>query len=185
MKKFVAALISVVAFSQVVTAAPYYTGVGCNAEGTKCTFGKPSKRVLNWTKQGTVSELGNKCEKFLANIEGRKNIIAQNRPVVLDYRNFTYSWAKKIDQNGQAEIICQVEIHSELENVKIVSETYKKLNWVCDTKDQPGICAHLKSECEALRDQALQDSTVLDATIYKGGSLAQGEICYVATAKFK
>lgn len=185
MKKIISALISVVAFSQVVTAAPYYTGVGCNAEGTKCTFGKPSKRVLDWTKQGTIAELGSKCEKFLAHIEARKNVIAQNRPVVLNYKNFTYRWSNKIDASGQAEIVCRIELHSELEDVKIISETYKKLNWVCETKDQPGICAHLRSECEALRDETLQDSTVLDATIYKGGSLAQGEICYVVTAKFK
>lgn len=185
MKNILAALVSVIAFSQVVTAAPYYSGIGCNAEGTKCAFGKPSKRVLSWSKQGSVTELGNKCEKFLSNIEARKNVIAQNQNVVLAYKNFTYSWSNKIDSNGQAQIICQVELHSELENVKIVSETYKKLNWVCETKEQPGICAHLRSECEALRDQALTDNAVLDATIYSGGSLAQGDICYVATAKFK
>lgn len=185
MKKIVTALISLMAFSQVVSAAPYYTGVGCNAEGTTCTFGKPSKRVLNWTKQGTITELGNKCEKFLANIEARKSVIAQQQQVVLGYKNFTYSWSKKIDANGQAQIICHVELHSELENVKIISETYKKFNWVCETKDQPGICAHLRSECEAARDQALQNPEVLDATIYNGGSLAQGDICYVATAIFK
>lgn len=185
MKTLLAAFISLVTFSQVVSAAPYYTGVGCNAEGRNCVFGKPSKRVLNWSKQGTIAELGSKCEKFLANIEARKNIIAQNQAVVLAYKNFTYSWSKKIDAQGQAQIICQVELHSELENVKIVSETYKKMNWVCDSKEQPGICAHLRSECEAVREQALQDSTVLDATIYNGGSLAQGDICYIATAKFK
>jgi hypothetical protein len=185
MKKLIAIAISLMTFSQVVSAAPYYTGVGCNAEGTKCTFGKPSKRVLNWKKQGTIAELGKKCEKFLENIEARKNVIAQHRPAVLEYRNFHYSWSKKIDAEGQAQIICEVELHSELENVKIVSETYQKFYYVCENAEQAGICKHLRSECEAVRDQALRDPSVLDATVYNGSSLAQGDICYIATAKFK
>ncbi len=185
MKKFMAVVLGLIAFSQSTFAAPYYTGIGCNAEGTACTFGKPSKRVLNWSKKGTIAELGAKCEKFLENIETRKNVIAQNQPVVLQYKNFHSSWSSESEPTGQAKIICKVEIHSELENVKIISKTYKSMNWVCDNEQQAGICKHYMRECEAARDQALQDSRVLDATIYLGSSLAQGQICYVAAATFK
>ncbi|WP_374078217.1 hypothetical protein [Bdellovibrio bacteriovorus] len=185
MKKTLAALFSLLALSSVAQAAPYYTGVGCNEEGTRCTFGKPSKRVLNWSKKGTVQELGERCEKFLGNIEARKKEIAKNQKVELKYKNFTYSWSRDLQENGQAKIICRVEIHSELPDVKIESKIEKKFFWVCDNKDSAGICAHYMSECEAARDEALRDPEVLDSTIYFGGSLLQGQICEIVTAKFK
>ncbi|MEK2644497.1 hypothetical protein [Bdellovibrio sp. BCCA] len=185
MKKTLAALFSLLALSSVASAAPYYTGVGCNEEGTRCTFGKPSGRVLNWSKKGTVQELGERCEKFINNIEARKNEIAKSQRVELKYKNFTYGYSQDIQEDGRAKIICSVELHSEVPEVKFDSRIVKKFFWVCESKDSAGICAHYVSECEAARDEALQDKNVLDATIYRGASLLQGSICEVVTVKFK
>lgn len=185
MKKTLAALLCVLALGNVAQAAPYYTGVGCNEEGTRCTFGKPSGRVLNWSKKGTVAELGERCEKFINHIEARKNEIAKSKKVELKYKNFTYSWSRDIQADGRAKIICNVELHSELADVKFDSRIAKKFYWVCENKDSAGVCAHYMSECEAAREEALRDGEVLDATIYLGASLLQGQICEVATVKFK
>lgn len=185
MKKTLAALFSLLALSSVAQAAPYYTGVGCNEEGTRCTFGKPSKRVLNWSKKGTVQELGERCEKFINTIEARKNEIAKSKKVELKYKNFTYSWSNDIQEDGRAKIVCRVELHSELPDVQFDSKIVKKFFWVCENKDSAGICAHYEDECQAARNEALRDTEVLDATIYRGASLLQGEICEIVTVKFK
>lgn len=182
MKKL-AAVLSLLLLANVAHSAPYYTGVGCNEEGTRCTFGTPSKRVLNWSRKGTTKELGEKCEKFLQNIEDRKNEIAKSKNVVLKYKNFTYSWSRDLEENGQAKIVCNVEIHSELADVKVVPQTSKEFFWVCENEQSAGICRHYMSECEQARQEALKGVNVLDATIYMGGSLLQGVICTVATAK--
>ncbi|WII72144.1 hypothetical protein QJS83_16905 [Bdellovibrio sp. 22V] len=185
MKKTLAALFSLMMLGNIAQAAPYYTGVGCNEDGTRCTFGKPSGRVLNWSKKGTVQELGERCEKFINNIESRKNEIAKSQKVDLKYKNFTYSWSSEIEANGQAKIICRVELHSEIPTVKFDSKIVKKFFWVCENKDSAGICAHYFNECEAARDEALRSSDVLDATIYTGASLLQGQLCEIVTVKFK
>lgn len=185
MNKMLSLLFALLVVSPGALAAPYYTGLGCNEEGTRCTFGTPSGRVLNWSKKGTIEELGPRCEHFINNIEARKNIIAQSQDVELQYRNFTYGYSTELDKNGHAKIVCNVELHSELKDVKIEGRLVKSLNWVCSSKKSGGPCAHYLKECESLRDQALRDSSVLDATIYFGGSLLQGNTCDVVTAKFK
>lgn len=184
MKKTLAVLFLLVA-GNIAQAAPYYTGVGCNEEGTRCTFGKPSGRVLNWSKKGTVQELGERCEKFIANIDARKNEIAKSQRVELKYKNFTYRWTNDVQEDGRAKIVCSVELHSELADVKFDSKIVKKFYWVCENKDQGGVCAHYFDECETARDEALRDSSVLDATIYRGASLLQGSICEIVTVKLK
>lgn len=185
MKRTLAALFSLMVMGQIAQAAPYYTGIGCNEEGTKCIAGKPSGRVLKWSKKGTTQELGERCEKFLDNIEARKKVIAKSRKVELKYKEFHYSWSSELQANGQAKIICSVEIHSEVPDVKIKAKIEQKMFWVCDNKESVGICKHYMSECEAARDQLLRDPSVLDATIYKGASLLQGELCEIAAARFK
>lgn len=186
MKKSLTALVALFLLSSIGHAAPYYTGVGCNEEGTSCTFGKPSKRVLQWSRQGTVEEMGPRCEKFFANIDARQRVIGTQRNIELKYKNFNYSWiAGQVDENGQAKIRCHIELHSEIADVKIVGEKVKSLFWVCPDQGAVGICKNYESDCEAIRQQALKDPTVLDATIYRGGSLLQGNICDVVAAKFK
>ncbi|XGC79385.1 hypothetical protein ACES2L_08590 [Bdellovibrio bacteriovorus] len=184
MKMTSAILLALVVFSNIAQAAPRYTGIGCNDDGTKCIAGKPSKRVLKWSKKGTVDELGQKCEKFLANIEARKNVIAKNRNVQLKYENFVYSWSRDLEANGQAKIICEVELHSET-NVKFESKIVKKFYWVCENEDSAGICKNYFSDCEKARDQQLKDPSVLDATIYTGATILQGPLCEIATVRFK
>lgn len=185
MRKMMGLVLCWLMVSGVSQAAPYYTGVGCDEQGLNCTFGKPSGRVLNWSKKGTVAELGERCEKFITAIENRKNEIAKSRKIDLKYKNFTYSWSNDIQADGRAKIICRVELHSELPDVKLESKTVKNLFWVCENENSGGICRHYMKECEALRDQALNDKDVIDSTIYMGGSLLQGTICTVATAKVK
>ncbi|KHD88446.1 MAG: hypothetical protein OM95_09625 [Bdellovibrio sp. ArHS] len=184
MKKTLAVLFLLMA-GNMAQAAPYYAGVGCNEEGTRCTFGKPSGRVLNWSKKGTIQELGERCEKFINNIEARKNEISKSQKVELKYKNFTYSWSNEIQEDGRAKIVCAVELHSELPEVKFETKSVKRFFWVCENKDSAGVCAHYFDECEAVRDEALRDGSVLDATIYRGGSLLQGNICDIVTVKFK
>lgn len=166
-------------------AAPYYTGVGCNEEGTRCTFGRPSGRVINWSKKGTVEDMGERCEKFIANIESHKNEIAKHRKLDIKYKNFTYYRSNEIESNGRAKIVCGIEIHSELPEVKLESRIYKNFYWVCQNESSNGICHHTMSECEAARAEAEKGADVLDATIYMDGSLLQGVICTVTTAKVK
>lgn len=186
MKKTLWTFLGLLMASASVQAAPYYVGPGCNAEGTKCLFGKPSGRVMKWSKKGTIDELGARCEKFLSNIENRKNEIAKTHNVVLKYKDPVAYWSRDVDENnGQAKIVCSVELHSELPNVKLDGKIIKKLFWVCENEDTPGVCAHYERECEAARDEALKDKEVLDATIYRGASLVQGSICEITTVKFK
>ncbi len=176
---------SLLALSGGAYGAPYYAGIGCNAEGTRCTFGKPSERVLNWSKRGTAQEMGDRCQKFINQIEARKSEIAKARPVVMNYKNFTYRYSQDLDENGHAKIVCQVELHSEIPDVKFDSQSVKRFFWVCQEKNSHGPCAHAWSECEAARDEALLDKDVLDATIYVDASLLQGNMCEIATVKFK
>lgn len=185
MKKTLATLISLMMLGSIAHAAPYYTGIGCNEAGDRCTFGKPSKRVLQWSRKGTTQELGERCEKFIQNIDTRKKDIASKRALELEYKKFTYSWSSDIDANGRAQIICNVELHSELENVKIVGYKVKSLFWVCESQDSAGICKNYASDCEQIRQEALKGENVLDATIYRGGSLLQGNICDIVTATVK
>lgn len=185
MKKKIAALLSLLMLGSIAHAAPYYTGVGCNETGDRCIFGKPSKRVLQWSRKGTTQELGERCEKFIESIDARKKDIASKRAFELEYKKFTYSWSSEIDNNGRAKIICSVELHSELENVKIIGQKVKSLFWVCENKDDAGICKNYESDCERIRQEALKGENVLDATIYRGGSLLQGNICDIYTATVK
>lgn len=185
MKKTLATLFSLMILGNIAQAAPYYSGIGCNEEGTRCTFGKPSGRVLNWSQKGTVQELGEKCEKFIENIEARKNEIAKSRKIELKYKNFTYGFTRDVQADGRAKIVCSVELHSELADVKFDSKITEKFYWVCENKDSAGICAHYMDECEASRQNALRSSDVLDAKIQLGASLLQGQICEVVTVKFK
>lgn len=186
MKKSLTALVALFLLSSIGQAAPYYTGIGCNEEGTSCIAGKPSKRVLQWSRKGTVDELGSRCEKFFENLEQRQRVIGSQRAIDLKYKNFTFSWvAGDLDQNGHAKIRCSIELHSEIADVKIVGEKVKSLYWVCENENSGGICKNYESDCETLRQQTLKDPTVLDATIYRGASLMQGNICDVVAARFK
>lgn len=186
MKMVAMIFVSLMTFVSVSHAAPYYTGVGCNKEGTHCIFGRPSGRVLNWSKKGTVEDMGERCEKFIANIEAHKNDIAKHRKIDIRYKNFTYFWSRDIQPNGRAKIVCNVEIHSELPNVKIEGRIYKNFYWTCENESNKDFtCHHTMSECEAARAEAEKGQDVLDATIYMDASLLQGVICTVATAKVK
>lgn len=185
MKKTLIHIFSIMAFTQTTQAAPYYEGPGCNEDGTRCIFGTPSGRVLNWSKMGTVEDLGERCEKFISDIENRKNEIVKERDdVVLQYRNFTLSWSRDLDSKGRAKLICSVELHSEIAHVKMEGRTIKTLNWVCIDRNAGGVCAHYLDECEAMRDEALKDKTILDATIYFNGSLLQGTTCDIVISRF-
>jgi len=184
MTKSVALFLSILVLSNITLAAPYFVGIGCNKEGTHCAFGTPSGRVLKWSQTGTTQELGDRCEKFIQNIENRKNEIAQYKNLHLEYRKFSFNWSNEIESNGHAKIICRVEIHSELPTVKLETKIYKKFFWVCDENDS-GICQHTLDECEAARLEALKEKYVLDATVYRSASLLQGQICNVTTARVK
>jgi hypothetical protein len=175
--------LSLLTLNSVSQAAPYYAGIGCDEEGLRCTFGKPSGRVLKWSKTGTAQELGQQCEHFLNNIETRKNNIAKEMPLVLKYKNYTYSWSNEVQADGRAKINCNIEIHSELAEVKVQMHKVKDFFWTCDDDRSAGPCAHTMSECERVRDEALSGENVLDSRIYMGGSLLQGRICTVVTAR--
>lgn len=185
MRYSIFSLISLFLVAQNISAAPYYQGVGCNEEGTRCTFGTPSERVLVWSQTGTVQELGERCEGFITQIENRKQDIAKSMAIDIQYRNFTYRWSNEIQSDGRAKIICRVELHSELENVKLEFKTVKKFNWVCENKNSEGVCAHYFDECEAAKLEALKGENVLDAAIVKGGALFQGQTCNIVIAKIK
>lgn len=185
MKKHILLMISMMFLAPWTHAAPYYTGVGCDEEGLRCTFGTPSGRVLEWSRKGTVQEMGERCEKFINEIDARRAQIAQRRNLDLKYKKFTAQWSNEIQADGRAKIICRIELHSELPEVKIEGKKFKNYNWVCDDENSPGICRHYMRECEEARREALKGEDVLDATIYLGGALLQGMTCTVVTATVK
>lgn len=185
MKKNLVLAFALLILGSLSQAAPYYTGVGCDEEGLNCTFGRPSDRVVRWSRMGTVQELGERCEQFIRGIDERRNEITKSQNFDLKYKKFTYSWSNEIQADGRAKIICSVELHSELPEVKLETKKFKDFFWVCENEDSAGICRHYMRECEAARVEALKGENVLDATIYRGGSLLQGNICTVATVKVK
>ena len=185
MIKFLIFILVTITWGISIQAALYYIGVGCNEEGTNCLFGLPSNRVLNWTSKGTAQELGEHCENFIANIEARKIELGKNQDLVLKYKNFTRSLTSEIQENGQAKIICSVEIHSERADVKVISQTYRTLNWVCENEQSAGICNHYLKECEDLRQASFSEPGVLDSAIFWGGSLLQGTRCIIGMAKIQ
>lgn len=184
MKK-VLMILSLLLTSSLVNAAPYYEGPGCNADGTRCLFGLPSDRVVYWTKSGSVDDLGSRCELFIQNIQSRSQKLPNSKGLVLDYRNFTYSWTQVIDNNGRANIRCRVEIHSENPKYRFKFKSIIKKNWVCESKSDAGICRNYLSDCVKAREQALKDPAVLDATIYRDASLLQGSMCSVSAIVLK
>lgn len=173
-------ILSLLLTSSFANAAPYYEGPGCDAEGNKCLFGRPSDRVVMWSKSGSIDDLGSRCEIFIKNIQSRAKKMPNSQNMVLDYRNFTYSWTQKIDKNGRADIRCNVEIHSENANYRFKFKAVTKKLWVCENKDDAGICRNYFSDCEKAREQALKDPSFLDVTIWRDGSLLQGNMCTVA-----
>jgi hypothetical protein len=168
MKKAISMLSMMMILTGIAQAAPYYTGPGCNEEGTSCLFGTDSGRVVEWRKKGTLDEMGQGCEKFINRIEERKNEILKSQ------------------QTRQIQDVqCKIELHSELPDVKFEHKMIKRFFWVCDDDSSGGICGARMKDCVAARDQALQDPEVLDATIYLDASLLQGRMCEVVTVKFK
>ncbi|AHI06234.1 hypothetical protein BDW_08670 [Bdellovibrio bacteriovorus W] len=178
-------ILSLLLTSSLVHAAPYYEGPGCDAEGNRCLFGRPSDRVVFWSKSGSVETLGSRCELFIQNIQSRSKTMPNSKNMVLDYRNFTYSWTNVIDANGRANIRCHVEIHSENPNYRFKFKSVIKKNWVCESKSDAGICRNYLSDCVKARDQAMKDPAVLDATIYRDASLLQGSMCSVSAIVLK
>jgi hypothetical protein len=185
MKKAISMLSMMMILTGIAQAAPYYTGPGCNEEGTSCLFGTDSGRVVEWRKKGTLDEMGQGCEKFINRIEERKNEILKSQHVVLKYRNFTARLMRDPQTRQIQDVQCKIELHSELPDVKFEHKMIKRFFWVCDDDSSGGICGARMKDCVATRDQALQDPEVLDATIYLDASLLQGRMCEVVTVKFK
>src|SRR5690606_33248727 len=115
----------------------------------------------------------------------RSKKMPNSKNMVLDYRNFTYSWTNVIDANGRANIRCHVEIHSENPNYRFKFKSIIKKNWACESKDSSGICRNYLSDCVKAREQALKDPAVLDATIYRDAYLLQGSMCSVSAIVLK
>lgn len=164
-------------------AAPYYEGPGCDENGENCYFGTPSERVSHWFKKGTVQELGERCDKFIRNIDERKKKITENIPLDLAYKKFTYRWSDEVQPDGRAKIVCSVELHSENAQVKLPGTVEARFFWTCENESSSGLCLHYVKECEDARDEALKGEDVLDARIQFGASLLQGVICEVATVR--
>lgn len=168
-------------------AAPAYVGPGCDSEGKGCLWGRASQRVNVWSTTGSTLELGNRCELFFQKIqEKKKQIISNVAPdLVLEYRNFTYSWTDRVDADGRADIRCSIEIHSENPKYLLVSKNVESYFWVCDKANDPGICNHTYSECEQKVNESLSGEKVLAARMTFGASLLQGQICYANALSIK
>lgn len=160
-------------------AAPPYVGPGCDEQGKNCLFGRPSKRVQLWSKSGPTSILGKRCENFIGDINAKKELLQQTiaADLILEFRNFTYSWTDRIDSEGRADIRCSVEIHSENPNYLLISKVTQNFNWTCEDKDSAGICMNYMSQCLDKVNEDSKGENVLSSRPIFGGSLLQGNIC--------
>jgi hypothetical protein len=180
-KQFGFSTVIILCFSLAALGAPEYEGPGCDEQGNHCIFGTRSNRVEKWFKVGTTQELGKRCEKFIENIESRKNTIAANIPFVLNYHDFRAHWTNRIQADGQALINCSVDLHSETKDIKFETRIIKSFNWVCENENSSGICLHYLAECTDLAKASLIQNEVLDSRVQFGSSLLQGYICQVVT----
>lgn len=184
---FKVSLVATLVWSIQTFAAPAYVGPGCDAEGKGCLWGRPSQRVQAWSMTGSTAELGSRCELFIQKLNEKKNdLIAKTAPdLLIEYRNFTYSWTNRIDSEGRADIRCSIELHSENPKYLLVYKNIEKYFWVCESENDAGICRHTLSECEQKSKEGLAGENVLATRMTFGASLLQGQICYADALTIK
>ncbi len=184
MKKFVTAqaLILLSFFSNIAFAAPYYQGIGCNADGTSCLLGVPTHRVTVWYETGKKNDLGEQCENFIARTTQRVQALkaALGDVVDLQYKNFSAAEVTDSATGIKSNIECSVQIHSENANLLLKDQLGKRHFWTCKDKSQPGVCRTEQSTCDQDLAEALKDPTLLQAKVVISGSVLQGVICQVS-----
>ncbi|MCB0366323.1 MAG: hypothetical protein H6624_06040 [Bdellovibrionaceae bacterium] len=179
-----------------LSAAPYYEGVGCNAEGRNCVFGVPTHRVLEWKVRGSRLDLGAKCESFYQRLTEGLNKIEEANDLKgnFTFENFIATTLVDPVTEKPHSIECQIEIHSTREDVLVKGAVTKHRTWIlqeleakardncfsASTKAQNEKCNRdLKAVCN--EDLAEIEADPLGTYPMTGlsASLLQGDMCFV------
>ncbi|MCB0386615.1 MAG: hypothetical protein KDD43_14580, partial [Bdellovibrionales bacterium] len=182
--------------SLVVTAAPYYEGIGCDKEGRNCVFGTPTHRVLEWKVRGSRLELGPECQNFYRRLsEGLQKIeMANDLNGNFTFEKFTATTLVDPMTKKPHGFQCEIEIHSAREDVLIKQAQTPLRSWIFTDmeKEAQDNCysAHtdaqkekcnldLKAVCQ--EDVAKVEADSLSTYPQPGlsSSLLQGDICFV------